>query len=101
MHDPQLAYRDGKLGDRPNGDHFITRSPVVLPPGCKLGRHPEVGADEAGEASPSGPSGRHRWQATPGMHPGYVLLSNGQCCDDPGAERGKRPGRHPHCSPVR
>ncbi len=52
VHGPQLAYRDGKLGDRANGDHFVTRSPVVLPPGCKLGRHPEVGADLVVAAPP-------------------------------------------------
>src|SRR2546430_6994244 len=45
VHDPQLVYGDGKLSDRPNRDHLISRSPVVLPPGCKLGRHPKVEAD--------------------------------------------------------
>jgi hypothetical protein len=34
--------------------------------------------------SPSDPCLERRWQVAtdPGMHPGYVLLSNGLCCDD-------------------
>jgi hypothetical protein len=51
-------------------------------------RHPATVVDSAGNQHADGPDGL-AFPASRAEPP------------DPGAERGKRPGRHPHCSPVR